>query len=325
LGKEQKSLDNVLAANGLFDQFMQQLGIFGGRPELQTQGANPNVLPNTEEGDSFLDSPELKPKGLTGGPEQFVPFDVATDEQIDKLYNAIHYAEWGGEYDKPFYASGMGAGDPDYFTRTHETPAGGSSAYGPVQLTGGLLAGYFGNKKMLESLPKNQISETLISRRENGVPSRGILTDEEKDFVDALIMQAYNFSYYGNEPERKDEQGYSPNYEYGGRGDIEEQFPDNYKQLYERVAKKIIKLQLDSVDGDEIAFAKKWKAGPEKFTDKEYLKKFKKGLKGATLRNDPFPVADPTIDTPPSKPDLSNGFLPKTPESEDFGYGKITT
>ena len=310
----QKSLDNVLAANGLVGNLMDMFGIFKGKPELEL--TNPQVnIENEDKG--FIDTPELEPK--SGGAEQFVPFDVSTDEQIDKLYDSIHYAEWGGKYDKPRYSSGL-TGEPDYFTRTHEKQ--GSSAYGPVQLTGGLLAGYFGNKKMLESLPKNNVSDELVSRRVSGVPSRGILTDEEKTFVDALIMQAYNFSYYGDEPDKQQEEGYSADYEYGSRGDIEKQFPNNYKQLYERIAKKIIKLQLDSVDGDEIAFAKKWKAGPNKFTDTEYLKKFKQGLKGKRVKNQDFKKLDMLPPLP--KPD-TQGFLPKTPESKDFGYGKSIT
>ena len=196
---------------------------------------------------------------------------------------------------------------------------------------------------MLESLPKNKVSANLLKEQEKGIPSRTILSDEELEFVDALIMQAYNFSFYGAEDEKKKLEGYSSVYEYGGRGDVEEQF-SNYRELYKQVAKKLIALQLDSVGGDEIAFAKKWRSGKEKFTDTEYLKKFKEGLAGEKVKGEQYEKAEiahpvtkeevgiPIVPLPISRPEeeleteSSNeeGFLP-IDNQPDYGYQKVMT
>ena len=335
MSENKKNLTNVLAQNGLFDHvnsIMDMLNPFKGKSKP--------VISDKDSTAPFISEESSSITG--GGPEQFVPFEIYDDAKIEKLYDAIHYAEWKG-LDSPQYTDG------DYFTRTWSNPEDekgrpiGSSAYGPVQITGGLLANYFGDKEMLESLPKNKVSANLLKEQEKGIPSRTILSDEELEFVDALIMQAYNFSFYGAEDEKKKLEGYSSVYEYGGRGDVEEQF-SNYRELYKQVAKKLIALQLDSVGGDEIAFAKKWRSGKEKFTDTEYLKKFKEGLAGEKVKGELYEKAEiahpvtkeevgiPIVPLPISRPEeeleteSSNeeGFLP-IDNQPDYGYQKVMT
>ena len=106
------------------------------------------------------------------------------------------------------------------------------------------------------------------------------LTSEEKEFVDALIDQANLFLIYGREENLK---GYNKKLDYCGEGNIQELFPDNYKQLYNSIGMTLIASLSATVDGDTIEFAKLWKAGDDpkkKFTDTRYLEQFTKNLEG---------------------------------------------
>ena len=230
---------------------------------------------NTVESEGFLNPPSIE----TGGD---IALQRAMSEQHIKFANAITKAEWGGEHDT---SETQAAG---YFLRTLEAPKEGSSAYGPLQITGGLLASNFGDIKHLEGMrdSKQSIakgpSKLMIENYYNGAEGalRDRLSDTEKEFVDALIDQANLFLIYGKESDRK---GYDPKFDYGGKGNIQELFPDNYKQLFNSIGMKLIASLSDTVDADPVKFAKLWKAGddPTKpFKDNRYLEQFTKNLEG---------------------------------------------
>jgi len=222
------------------------------------------------------------------GIEQYLPYKKYTKQSVDLVYDSLHFAEWGEGYDKPKFHLG------DYFTRTHTEPEEGSSAYGPLQITGGLLVAYFGTDKQLEDFgntgPAGEFKEAYGNaggKKDGSAVARSILNNEEKVFVDAMIDQAHSFLIYGNRPKKE---GYNPTYDYGGRGDIFEKFP-NYKQLYKQVAHKLIELSLDKANGDLVKTAKIWKEGrvgspKTTFKDQEYLNRFKQGVQGERVKNE---------------------------------------
>ena len=222
------------------------------------------------------------------GIEQYLPYKKYNKQSVDLVYDSLHFAEWGEGYDKPEFHLG------DYFTRTHTEPEEGSSAYGPLQITGGLLVAYFGTDKQLEDFgntgPAGEFKEAYGNaggKKDGSAVARSILNNEEKVFVDAMIDQAHSFLIYGNRPKKE---GYNPTYDYGGRGDIFEKFP-NYKQLYKQVAHKLIELSLDKANGDLVKTAKIWKEGrvgspKTTFKDQEYLNRFKQGVQGERVKNE---------------------------------------
>ena len=174
----------------------------------------------SQEQKGFLNAPSIE----TGGD---IGLQAAMSEQHTKFADAIAKAEWGGEHDTPK------AQAAEYFLRTLEAPKEGSSAYGPLQITGGLLASNFGDIKHLKRMrdSKQSIakgpSKLMIKNYYNGAEGalRDRLSDTEKEFVDALIDQANLFLIYGKESGRK---GYNPKFDYGGKGNIQELFPNNY-------------------------------------------------------------------------------------------------
>ena len=261
-----------------------------------TVGESVGSVANTVESEGFLTPPSIE----AGGD---IALQSAMSEQHIKFANAITKAEWGGEHDT---SETQAAG---YFLRTLEAPKEGSSAYGPLQITGGLLASNFGDIKHLEGMrdSKQSIakgpSKLMIENYYNGAEGalRDRLSDTEKEFVDALIDQANLFLIYGKESDRK---GYDPKFDYGGKGNIQELFPDNYKQLYNSIGMTLIASLSATVDGDPIEFAKLWKAGDDpkkKFTDTRYLEQFTKNLEGFDAYWDklskdgkmPIPIANP--------------------------------
>jgi len=111
--------------------------------------------------------------------------------QVDRLYEAFENAE-----------TGHLKGD-DKFRRTEANlTEGGSSAYGPTQITGTLV------RDMLD---------------------QGVIPDHLKDYANRFLDQSDLFLKYGNEKGLK---GYDPKYDYGGSGHLtspEDQ--ENYKDL----------------------------------------------------------------------------------------------
>ena len=99
--------------------------------------------------------------------------------ETDRLYAAFKNAETRGLEGK------------DAFIRTKANLApGGSSAYGPVQITGTLV------QDMMD---------------------RGVIPDDLKHYSNRFLDQSKLFLKYGNE---KDLEGYDPKYDYGGSGHL---------------------------------------------------------------------------------------------------------
>lgn len=116
--------------------------------------------------------------------------------ETDRLYAAFKNAETRGLEGK------------DAFIRTKANLApGGSSAYGPVQITGTLV------QDMMD---------------------RGVIPDDLKDYSNRFLDQSKLFLKYGNE---KDLEGYDPKYDYGGSGHLT---TDQDQADYNRLAKVLI-------------------------------------------------------------------------------------
>ena len=111
--------------------------------------------------------------------------------QVDRLYEAFKNAE-----------TGKLKGDDAFIRTKANLTEGGSSAYGPTQMTGTLV------RDMLD---------------------RGVIPDHLKDYANRFLDQSDLFLKYGNEKGLK---GYDPKYDYGGSGHLtspEDQ--ENYKDL----------------------------------------------------------------------------------------------
>jgi hypothetical protein len=134
---------------------------------------------------------------------------------INKLYDAIMGAEHQGFLGKEGYSP---------WIRTKHAPEGGSSAYGPVQLTGG--------------------KGSMLANVARGGADIGASPEEMEWIESKFLPQAQKFLHYGKEPLKE---GYHTRYEYGGAGD----FTDKDKGLYESVAKKLIASELKRAGGEK--------------------------------------------------------------------------
>lgn len=135
---------------------------------------------------------------------------------VDSLYEAFAEAETGGESNP--------------WIRTKVTPEGGSTAYGPVQITRTLAEQYLKNKKDL-------------------------FDKEELDFLKRFIKQGQMFAKFGREPDKK---GYDPRYDYGGGGDLTS---EEDKALYESMAKKMLLDHYTRNGSDIEKTIKEWRFG----------------------------------------------------------------
>ena len=158
-------------------------------------------------------------------------FEGAT---IDDIYKAFAYAETGsGNY-------------PDDWIRTIAKGTG-SSAYGPVQMTGG--------------------SKSMIQYQLNNLGKTGIKWNKEEiGFMNRYKEQAENFLKYGGHDMIPGKEMYG----YGKKGTLQE----SDKKLYTQVAKKLMKFELDKsgvIYNLKISWRKK--------EDTEYFKKFDKELR----------------------------------------------
>lgn len=118
----------------------------------------------------------------------------------------------------------LGKEDYSPWIRTKHAPEGGSSAYGPVQLTGG--------------------SGSMLANVVRGGADIGASPEEMEWIESKFLPQAQKFLHYGKEPLKE---GYHTRYEYGGAGD----FTDKDKGLYESVAKKLIASELKRAGGEK--------------------------------------------------------------------------
>lgn len=232
-----------------------------------------------------------------------------------ELYQAINRAEWGGQYDTERAKSGQ------YFFRTFEDPSEkGSSAYGPLQITGGLLASNFGDLNHINTMieqserkyDKPQPAKKFKAEYTEGAKGtlRARLSDREKDFVDALLSQANLFLIFGKQSKSKNKaikRDYDSKFEYGGEGNIKETFPD-YKQLYDKIGYMLID-SISNSSKDTKDFIKQWSVGnkPNKKPSKRYIKNFfgeglsVKALTGSEPPEGFLPVSSPNSDVKFSK------------------------
>tara|TARA_R110002012_G_C11453355_1_gene592007 strand:+ start:152 stop:772 length:621 start_codon:yes stop_codon:yes gene_type:complete len=152
-------------------------------------------------------------------------------------------------YDKFKNAETQGLEGIDSFIRTKasNTPEG-SSAYGPVQLTGILV-------------------QEMVNQK--------VIPNELMDYTNRFLEQSKKFLKYGNEPNLE---GYEKKYDYGGSGDLtSEQDMEDYKNL----ANVIIKHHEDKANGDELKLINSWRFGfnsndSVETKDKDYLERFRK-------------------------------------------------
>ncbi len=146
------------------------------------------------------------------------PPQEISEQASPGLYDAVFSAEFRSRRDQK-----------TPFIRTRFAPPEGSSAYGPLQITKGLMV------NAMDQLD---------------------LTEKEEDYVDRFIEQADKFLKFGKEP---DKEGYRERYDYGGEGDLTS-LED--RRLYRSVGKKLLNLVWDQSGGDSDKFIKAWRYGP---------------------------------------------------------------
>jgi hypothetical protein len=134
----------------------------------------------------------------------------------DIVYRSLVAAETGS-------LGQMDVDDPRRFIRTRADTK--SSAFGPAQITMGLMRSF---------LEKN----------------RDTLSDEEIEFAERFIQQGKRFL---SSPAQ------DPVYGLGGTGDIIQS--DKDKELYERLAKKLVSQTLESSGQDPLSAAREWRYG----------------------------------------------------------------
>lgn len=151
---------------------------------------------------------------------------------IDKLYKAIKDAETGGE-DNPYIR-----------TKVKDTP-GGSTAFGPVQITGRLAEGAYRNGYLKESnlFYAREMRPRYILMVHNG-NSEGMVSD------------------------------YNARYDYGGDCEFD---GDKYGECYAVMAKEIMIGVAVEAHNDVDKFIEKWR-GKREYEDEAYYKKVRQGL-----------------------------------------------
>ena len=160
-------------------------------------------------------------------------------------------------------------------TLYREAP-GGSTAYGPLQITGSTL---------------DDLTDKRITAR-----GQAKLSDKEKNLIKKLKSQAELFRKHGNE---QDMEGYDPRYDYGGEGDpLTSEEKDTYWDLGDRLFRlksfykghdpdRLDDLQLAEVIGD-------WYGSKDKKKNEEYTAKVFKKLKkytGGMIQRNPYPYS----------------------------------
>lgn len=165
--------------------------------------------------------------------------------------------------------------DPWIRTLYRDTP-GGSTAYGPLQITGSTL---------------DDLTDKRLTDR-----GQAKLSNKEKNLIKKLKEQAELFRKHGNE---QDMEGYDPRYDYGGSGDpLTSEEKDTYWDLGERLFRlksfykghdpdRLDDLQLAEVIGD-------WYGSKDKKKNEEYTAKVFKKLKkytGGMIQRNPYPYS----------------------------------
>lgn len=154
----------------------------------------------------------------------------------DEIYNAFKFAETGS-FNNPWIR-----------TVASKTP-GGSTAFGPVQITGGLLDNFYKNE-------------------------RGVW-DKNEGIASKLKGQATLFNHFGNESNKA---GYTGLFDYGGTGFG---FTDDEKGQYKVLAKDMMQDMWKKNKNKKNAvqeFINAWR-GKTKDEDPDYYSRFNKYLR----------------------------------------------
>ena len=212
-----------------------------------------------EEKDNTKKRSIIREAGAAGDTEDMLALQKVISERskkTDKTSAAISSTTSSSTisnlYDSVFNAE-FESGKRNAFIRTRYAPEGGSSAYGPLQITVGLMKSAKPDLK---------------------------LTKKESEYVNKFIQQGDNFLKYGHEP---DKEGYEAKYDYGGSGDLTSSAD---KRMYKQVGKKLLQLVWDQSDGDMNRFLTAWRYGEGSGKDVEqederYYKAFTKVFKTA--------------------------------------------
>lgn len=153
---------------------------------------------------------------------------------IDKMYAGLSHAETGS-FQNP------------YIRTTDNTSKGGSTAFGPVQIT----------YKLAQGADKN-----------------GYLSPDSKIFYEQVMKPKYEqMLKHGNNSGKIPD--YNPIYDYGGNAGFD---PTQHSQDYEQFAKDIIAGVAKESGGNEGTFIQKWR-GQSVNQDPSYYQKVQLGKK----------------------------------------------
>ena len=174
------------------------------------------------------------------GKAMYKPEPVTPD--YDQIYEKFKYAETGT------------ISNDEWWKRTiaKDTP-GGSTAFGPVQMTGTLLKD--------------------VKRRKNQFN----ITPDEETVLNSLIEQSKLFAKHGN---NKGKPEYDPKFDYSGEGNffngVSDQSVNFLKNGYKSIAKKVMAKFIADSGGDEQKAIEKWRGKP-KHKDPEYWNRYNQG------------------------------------------------
>ena len=157
-----------------------------------------------------------------------LPANYGVPSVVSNMYDAVANAETGGESNK--------------WIRTKVQPKGGSTAYGPTQLT-------------------RKLSNDYLTRFPN-LWDRG-----EKAYLGRFDEQGKKFVRYGKEPNRK---GYEPRFDYGGSGSLTN---DTNKAMYRVIAQKIMNKKMQENNDNVYQALKSWR-GKSLKEDPRYYERF---------------------------------------------------
>ena len=190
------------------------------------------------------------------------------DPTVERMWNALSAAETP----RDLYPS------PWIRTTAHKTP-GGSTAYGPVQLTRTLSNDYQDRK--LKSFTPGE---------------RMYLEDFDAQGIKAL----HNGNNKGKIPD------YDPDFDYGGKGSL---YKPRAQELYKRTTMRILEDIYNEKGGDPHAIARRWRGIKDHETldrNSTWYKRFQRAL--AVQRPGTVPVPQPMRKPAPAIP------VPKTPD-----------
>ena len=181
------------------------------------------------------------------GPEELAEYeayarsvaDQARNEAqsiVNQFYVALAHAETGS-FDNPWI-------------RTTHKPALGSTAYGPLQITAGLVEDF------LKRYPE-------------------LFDEEMQEYVKRYLAQAIEFNRHGYARNADRPADHDPRYDYGGEGHLGHLERD--RLLYEKMAKSLLQKIIDENGGDTDKIIRRWR-GVSESSDPSYYDKVRSKL-----------------------------------------------